>query len=197
MRGNRAPSATPAAAGRSIPAYAGEPWGGQWSWAVNWVYPRVCGGTCKRRPRPAWRRGLSPRMRGNPPKGRIPADARRSIPAYAGEPGVRFRPNRALRVYPRVCGGTCPPRNVCGLDDGLSPRMRGNPRAILARRGWRRSIPAYAGEPDMACLARRRSRVYPRVCGGTWQTEFVESRPEGLSPRMRGNRRCARPRAYQ
>ena len=59
---------------RSIPACAGEP--RRWSKKCGrvTVYPRVCGGTKQRDVTGRRRRGLSPRVRGNPSRGRsIPA----------------------------------------------------------------------------------------------------------------------------
>ena len=52
----------------------------------------------------------------------------RSIPACAGEPDQITLPLMASRVYPRVCGGTPTALVVDGIDQGLSPRVRGNPR---------------------------------------------------------------------
>ena len=71
---------------------------------------------------------------------------------------------------------------------GLSPRVRGNPHRRGRAGRPRGSIPACAGEPQSRSGGSVGSRVYPRVCGGTW----VQSRPcppwGGLSPRVRGNR---------
>ena len=53
--------------------------------------------------------------------------AERSIPAYAGEPAIAMNTALALKVYPRVCGGTAFPQSMHIAGDGLSPRMRGNP----------------------------------------------------------------------
>ena len=109
----------------SIPACAGEtPWpaiGG----GGPMVYPRVCGGNC-RRPLIACRRpGLSPRVRGKPARASgFPAGIR-SIPACAGETVSVIRHGRVTRVYPRVCGGNCPPSRVSLALQGLSPRVRG------------------------------------------------------------------------
>ena len=71
---------------------------------------------------------------------------------------------------------------------GLSPRVRGNPGGggELPRPG--RSIPACAGEPRPAAPAEARPGVYPRVCGGTGGLHAGGGLPEGLSPRVRGNR---------
>ena len=49
------------------------------------------------------------------------------------------------------------------------------------------SIPASAGEPPCTWTAARRSRVYPRECGGTWVVALVLTLGPGLSPRVRGN----------
>ena len=72
-----------------------------------------------------------------------------------------------MRVYPRVCGGTC--HSLSGVQDqvGLSPRVRGNLEVYVDEDDWTWSIPACAGEPVSAGGAHVHSRVYPRVCGGT------------------------------
>ena len=190
MRGNRGRRWRPRSWRRSIPAYAGEPYAEAFQGAQQRVYPRVCGGTTRRSRMPSPVMGLSPRMRGNrmPRLSRGPSSG--SIPAYAGEPlddpGCRPR----SWVYPRVCGGTRRRPRVNGGRNGLSPRMRGNPSIWRCMSIWRRSIPAYAGEPAQSDYAGRDSMVYPRVCGGTSVLCSVMTLLLGLSPRMRGNRRC-------
>ena len=115
-----------------------------------------------------------------------------SIPACAGEPRRRWRGGFGYRVYPRVCGGTVCAGGCPSVHQGLSPRVRGNPRWTRARCGWRGSIPACAGEPSMGKRGRHDAGVYPRVCGGT-EREIHEGTPEsGLSPRVRGNREDGR-----
>ena len=122
------------------------------------VYPRVCGGTIGR-------------------SGRATESSRGSIPACAGEP------YEVLFSYHHWS------------DDGLSPRVRGNPLGIKHSVGSHRSIPACAGEPYTSALHGSkppdqgsipacageplrylclpgRSKVYPRVCGGTtWKRQ--------------------------
>ena len=99
---------------RSIPACAGEPGTDFQSELEPAVYPRVCGGTdFPSFPSPR-RKGLSPRVRGNPDSCYRAVVAGRSIPACAGEP-----PNGCVRpatgwVYPRVCGGTPSSRGIRG-----------------------------------------------------------------------------------
>ena len=131
--------------------------------------------------------GLSPRMRGNPRGRRRTPDAAGSIPAHAGEPWKRPPEWWTLRVYPRACGGT--PDNPLGPNvvEGLSPRMRGNPRRTSASTARKGSIPAHAGEPRVGAAPDRRERVYPRACGGTSRRMGCYNPSSGLSPRMRGN----------
>ena len=180
----------PAITERSIPACAGEPSSpGSWSLARR-VYPRVCGGTGAHRWHLQTSLGLSPRVRGNPDPFRDGDYPVGSIPACAGEPAAAAPPAAARRVYPRVCGGTkprCSHRNsspwvyprVCGgtrlclseaaLDQGLSPRVRGNRVA---------PVPGHL-----------RHRSIPRV-RGTGATSVSIGRGVGLSPRVRGNHKA-------
>ena len=115
----------------SIPACAGEPDGGDVAPVLGGVYPRVCGGTTLAVSSMAVGsyKGLSPRVRGNPPeRGRqVRSPGRRSIPACAGEPISSAHLVVLIAVYPRVCGGT-------RLSEIRQPAQR-------------RSIPACAGEP--------------------------------------------------
>ena len=77
------------------------------------------------------------------------------------------------------------------MTPGLSPRVRGNPSAIrLTVCGWR-SIPARAGEPRVDGGLVLVVGVYPRACGGTVLDSSQPEYIEGLSPRVRGNRRQA------
>ena len=70
-------------------------------------------------------------------------------------------------VYPRECGGTAEVGCVGLVIQGLSPRVRGNPRR--QRQG------------------QRSPGVYPRECGGTCLARFFLIPSFGLSPRVRGN----------
>ena len=151
----------------SIPASAGEPRPGAGA-AARWrVYPRECGGTriCAT-VHPA-REGLSPRVRGNLGEDLSQRELLGSIPASAGEPDSGRRSCWPRRVYPRECGGTRVARAGDGQREGLSPRVRGNPRGLGAAGPALGSIPASAGEPCMWRRIGRPSGVYPRECGGT------------------------------
>ena len=117
-----------------------------------------------RRPTPM---GLSPRVRGNHAMlSLIPYDMG-SIPARAGEPHGGEKIIMRWRVYPRACGGTRAAVRQRDRDVGLSPRVRGNPRAALCAAVLSGSIPARAGEPISKAPLPIASGVYPRACGGT------------------------------
>ena len=72
---------------RSIPACAGEPHMQPIRMMIRKVYPRVCGGTRRKRKLPGSVGGLSPRVRGNHSGDEVLLATERSIPACAGEPG--------------------------------------------------------------------------------------------------------------
>ena len=111
-----------------------------------------------------------------------------SIPACAGKPitGPTSAPRET--VYPRVCGETPATLFAASASPGLSPRVRGNRRAGTEAHSPWRSIPACAGKPLPKSRSASATRVYPRVCGETEDSNTsLNSRP-GLSPRVRGNR---------
>ena len=167
MRGNHQDGSCRYVDSGSIPACAGEPRTLPNARRDEWVYPRVCGGTCALSYTTCALGGLSPRVRGNQDGRGGVIDLLGSIPACAGEPRRRVRIISDGMVYPRVCGGT-PARSVTlKWRTGLSPRVRGNRHDVEIWLGKARSIPACAGEPLPLQGVRRTARVYPRVCGGT------------------------------
>ena len=189
VRGNRIKYSENGTWGGSIPAGAGEPLIRKWTIESLRVYPRGCGGTLTTGEIPLLPFGLSPRVRGNPSI--IPAEVcqDRSIPAGAGEPSLSLFPVPADAVYPRGCGGTTTATARRLLNQGLSPRVRGNPESIPRSVGAYRSIPAGAGEPQRRLKNGNQPRVYPRGCGGTRRCTKPPRWTRGLSPRVRGNQR--------
>ena len=203
--------------GGSIPACAGEPCangltrptpgvyprvcGGtrdlRRSGAVRRVYPRVCGGTPSSPSTTPAGRGLSPRVRGNPSFDPPVAHFDGSIPACAGEPAATRPTSKSTWVYPRVCGGTRGYSRNVWLDEGLSPRVRGNLETHALGAEGLGSIPACAGEPDQLEMPLTNDRVYPRVCGGTRAWCSNRPRMKGLSPRVRGNHQSPHVQARQ
>ena len=150
----------------------------------------MCGGTDSGSGPRRGQSGLSPRVRGNHPRGHWLDEREGSIPACAGEPSAPRAGALTRPVYPRVCGGTCTmPLGKIG-DVGLSPRVRGNLPGELERVVVAGSIPACAGEPTTCPSNSRCTTVYPRVCGGTARHRRTSSSGAGLSPRVRGNHAC-------
>ena len=167
----------------------------------------MCGGTCPTTAKTRHGSGLSPRVRGNHMATTVRNPKLRSIPACAGEPYPGTLPQPRAQVYPRVCGGTSDRYWVYPIGTGLSPRVRGNPVAVLdavdnggsipacAGEPWwptfglglARSIPACAGEPIWRPCSNSKKSVYPRVCGGTGVGKGEGVEYGGLSPRVRGN----------
>ena len=131
----------------SIPAWAGEPSLCGPECHPRWVYPRVGGGTVPRLCLHPQTWGLSPRGRGNLGWARSPWWRCGSIPAWAGEPSAPSLCGSLLRVYPRVGGGTSIEGETPFYIEGLSPRGRGNHAEPHHQRLYKRSIPAWAGEP--------------------------------------------------
>ena len=147
VRGNRGRERAQPALRGSIPACTGEPKKGFPYIMEQRVYPRVYGGTrtcCTAAVRPA---GLSPRVRGNPPPAFRARPRARSIPACTGEPRVAPGAGIGVRVYPRVYGGTRHRAVNHAGPQGLSPRVRGNPRSGTRGIVYLWSIPACTGEP--------------------------------------------------
>ena len=171
----------------SIPARAGEPHGSEAIARPRRVYPRACGGTSWFTASTIRLSGLSPRVRGNRKRPHRSGGTWRSIPARAGEPGGQpFRVERR-GVYPRACGGTQTDKLFAVPNEGLSPRVRGNPVRTDVTVILNRSIPARAGEPRPPAFPRGIGSVYPRACGGTATDHRVAGSLAGLSPRVRGN----------
>ena len=151
------------------------------------VYPRVYGGTLV----PDWAKqqdwGLSPRVRGNRSPSHLDETRQGSIPACTGEPVTEISHDLTDGVYPRVYGGTSRPARQTLPGGGLSPRVRGNRAARGPHRGIMRSIPACTGEPLWTWTRTILTGVYPRVYGGTSDTNVRTAKVAGLSPRVRGN----------
>ena len=176
---------------RSIPAGAGEPRTDRESSPCQRVYPRGCGGTEITPPDITENSGLSPRVRGNLLENAKAAQVEGSIPAGAGEPRSQWCCQCRTQVYPRGCGGTGAASRHRAPQQGLSPRVRGNPMSKGGDENLHGSIPAGAGEPFWLKNGRVEMWVYPRGCGGTTTRSSGRSGSGGLSPRVRGNRRPA------
>ena len=128
-------------------------------------------------------------MRGNPSSCNGGSRPERSIPASAGQPYPEPLGLGLVQVYPRECGATRCRFEPCRPCHGLSPRVRGNRDVVNVAREIQRSIPASAGQPQHIDRINEAERVYPRECGATDGSSGHCQPRNGLSPRVRGNRR--------
>ena len=147
VRGNRGLGSAARIPFRSIPACAGQPCCLCRRPRQLRVYPRVCGATVAFAPLMKSGRGLSPRVRGQPTWSPSCPVWHTVYPACAGQPSLGGGFERSTEVYPRVCGATRNYANPSVCNDGLSPRVRGNPSNKIAYMLKYRSIPACAGQP--------------------------------------------------
>ena len=147
-RGKPWPTATAGRSSGSIPAWAGEAHQKPAPALLEWVDPRVGGGSIRFFQRRSVEAGRSPRGRGK--LGLVEGLCAwiGSIPAWAGEAWSCRRPCRTAEVDPRVGGGSDVVR-VRGFGfGGRSPRGRGKPAVPLPVPDCTGSIPAWAGEAD-------------------------------------------------
>ena len=170
-----------------IPACAGQPAGSIPRPRSSRAYPRVCGATQhNKRCRPG-KRGLSPRVRGNPCGAACCSKWHGPIPACAGQPAAIAGCRRMSRAYPRVCGATSAAMRSIRSALGLSPRVRGNPLVRNFSQSTWGPIPACAGQPARESHGWEFWGAYPRVCGATSLHVGGQYGGLGLSPRVRGN----------
>ena len=187
VRGNRGQGHGRFSSKGPIPASAGEPSRSSPAAPHPWAYPRECGGTGHCRPEPGATAGLSPRVRGNLLT-TVKYEYRQGpIPASAGEPRRTVQTTSGQGAYPRECGGTAGRQGLRRCGRGLSPRVRGNPRKMMAEGCCDGPIPASAGEPCALVAGNPEGRAYPRECGGTGLSSSCSAPAGGLSPRVRGN----------
>ncbi|BAI00898.1 hypothetical protein APA22_41110 (plasmid) [Acetobacter pasteurianus IFO 3283-22] len=196
VRGTRAVLYTTRRARRFIPACAGNTPAGSAFVTDTPVHPRVCGEHSGGQEVRRSGGGSSPRVRGTLESLSDRPDARRFIPACAGNTRRCTRKHATRAVHPRVCGEHYLP-DMEGLSTaGSSPRVRGTrSEQVLAGRG-RRFIPACAGNTRIVCITNSRPAVHPRVCG-EHTVVFADGQTlNGSSPRVRGTpengvwRRC-------
>ena len=95
------------------------------------------------------------------------SDIQRSIPAWAGKPPYVWDPGDNIMVHPRVGGETGGVRTRYLIDEGPSPRGRGNLAPTAPDMPQLGSIPAWAGKPAAPSTTLQRHTVHPRVGGET------------------------------
>ena len=171
---------------RCIPACAGEAPSKNSCRRSSAVHPRVCGGSLRLYRILRAIRGASPRVRGKQQVDRRDAEFGRCIPACAGEAGRPISTGAFTSVHPRVCGGSVVSESRVAGTCGASPRVRGKPRHLHCRRDHAGCIPACAGEAASGIADWPKSRVHPRVCGGSSRSSKCATSSAGASPRVRG-----------
>ena len=178
---------------RSTPAHAGKSHCSRRRATALRDHPRACG----EKPRvssPIGRQmGSPPRMRG---KGEVEAGKEsvdRITPAYAGKRGRCPRPAGRRWDHPRVCGEKIRARLHPRFLVGSPPRMRGKETDSRRQCCSAGITPAYAGKRTLFCLAGRRNRDHPRVCGEKCSDHIDKGMIEGSPPRMRGKVLCICP----
>ncbi len=153
------------AAGRFIPACAGNaPRRGRCP-GPRTVHPRVCGERLPICSTTTSACGSSPRVRGTLRLPRSSATCRRFIPACAGNARTRSARPGSGPVHPRVCGERAQRYEPEDAVAGSSPRVRGTLAVAAQRQGQGRFIPACAGNACCSNAAAPVRPVHPRVCG--------------------------------
>ena len=114
-----------------------------------------------------------------------------SIPARAGETGIRGGKLDVGGVYPRTGGGNGAVIIAAFWIGGLSPHGRGKPMGMSIHQWASGSIPARAGETRSSSGAKMDGRVYPRTGGETLARHFPRP-PVRVYPRTGGGNYCHR-----
>ena len=131
---------------RIIPARAGqtaEPSRTRSPWPDH---PRACGANSAGHGVEVAGGGSSPRVRGKPRRDRQGRTNRRIIPARAGQTAGLFGYLVLASDHPRACGANGHSQSCSHNPSGSSPRVRGKLHRAADRVGWRRIIPARAGQ---------------------------------------------------
>ena len=161
--------------------------------AANAVHPRVCGERVLPEGETATHRGSSPRVRGTVPGADEPCPGGRFIPACAGNGGRKRPPQPRRSVHPRVCGERIILPALPASHDGSSPRVRGTDERAVSADGYRRFIPACAGNGGPRSGGSAGTAVHPRVCGERRKLIGGNVAYIGSSPRVRGTGSRRRP----
>ena len=145
MRGKGAPISRPATTIRITPAYAGKSSTHWIMWRCRGDHPRVCGEKAVFHVLLFVMLGSPPRMRGK----------------ATGSSCVKLN----SQDHPRVCGEKPERKAPRRPRLGSPPRMRGKETDSRRQCCSAGITPAYAGKRTLFCLAGRRNRDHPRVCG--------------------------------
>ena len=194
-RGRGTPMVPPLSASmmRFIPARAGNTRTCRATAARSTVHPRAGGEHRLGATGELVKAGSSPRGRGTQLFVSVGCQARRFIPARAGNTLSPRWTKRRATVHPRAGGehtnGTFP----AGVGYGSSPRGRGTHGVALDDPSLERFIPARAGNTAASRSRPDRSSVHPRAGGEHMMSAASMVVLAGSSPRGRGTHRIAKP----
>ena len=171
----------------SIPAHAGQPGPGRPCTDRWWVHPRSRGAAGSFGAYTDQVVGPSPLTRGSPMLARVRDLAHGSIPAHAGQPRAERMGREPVGVHPRSRGAAASATTPDTGGVGPSPLTRGSRQHRAGHFQDAGSIPAHAGQPSSATMARRASRVHPRSRGAASCVVKRSSDCAGPSPLTRGS----------
>ena len=172
--------------GRFIPAPAGNSLSLASTPFTESVHPRACGEQCPSLLNDPVPLGSSPRLRGTGESTNDASSRIRFIPAPAGNSHRTQSSVRVDTVHPRACGEQ--PLDLRRLFHvcGSSPRLRGTVARACTMRGYRRFIPAPAGNRVSIHNFKYKDPVHPRACGEQASIAKMTATASGSSPRLRG-----------
>ena len=151
------------AAGRIIPARAGQTASTSPSRCRSPDYPRACGANRKRFEGFGGGYGSSPRVRGKRGTKPIGTVRRRIIPARAGQTRVGRHKRPRFPDHPRACGANMSEDEILDPQNGSSPRVRGKPCGRFQCVGYLRIIPARARQTTSASRPTPTATDHPPV----------------------------------
>ena len=150
---------------RFIPAWAGNRRQRYRQQTARPVHPRVGGEQNENQGKKNGVAGSSPRGRGTVFKCRAGHVTIRFIPAWAGNSNASRCDADGTTVHPRVGGEQPATPEQLEYTSGSSPRGRGTDAQHRRRMGYRRFIPAWAGNSHRDQHVERDAAVHPRVGG--------------------------------
>ena len=186
VRGTLAQLGQLALAIRFIPARAGNSNARCLDTTAPTVHPRACGELYPIAASCGTPCGSSPRVRGTLVTALATYEDMRFIPARAGNSTHPPSWTNVCSVHPRACGELIKWALHLLPRVGSSPRVRGTQHPQGTFRGYRRFIPARAGNSRPIALRVHVRTVHPRACGELASCIRSGGFTTGSSPRVRG-----------
>ena len=185
-RGTRRAARRPVAAGRFIPACAGNAGACAWWRPPQPVHPRMRGERSPSEFPLSHRYGSSPHARGTHGCQQIDKGGRRFIPACAGNATSSAASRALASVHPRMRGERRAERGRTGSLGCSSPHARGTLSLYALRHSSIRFIPACAGNALFVTMDSSINTVHPRMRGERGAAARAMVDLIGSSPHARG-----------